>query len=286
MGEMKSFYRKSTPDLPLGVSYFAASYVDEKPQPLHRSRVLYILWLQAGQVNFYTAAGMEVLKPGDICIVPPTLLRAVHTVRLDTRYIIFSMLPELFSLPSSHFFSREFFQPMLRGTLRMPLRLSPGMPGYDQVLRPMLRLDVRREGTKTYSMELLTIAMELCNALYPLCDNTAQEEPGDQSVSARCVHYIYQHYRQPITLQDLAGHVHLHPNYLCQLFREQTGKTVIEQINWVRIHAAIQLLKSTRLPISQVAARCGYQNTNYFSRVFKQFTGRSPTDYRKHSQSK
>lgn len=286
MGEMKSFYRKSTPDLPLGVSYFAASYVDEKPQPLHRSRVLYILWMQSGQVHFYTAAGMEVLKPGDICVVPPTLLRAVHTVCLDTRYIIFSMQPELFSLPSSHFFSREFFQPMLRGTLRMPLRLSPGMPGYDQVLSPLRRLDIRREGTKTYSMELLTIAMELCNALYPLCDNTAQAETDDQSVSARCVHYINQYYRQQITLQELANHVHLHPNYLCQLFREQTGKTVFEQINWVRVHAAVQLLKSTRLPVNQIAARCGYQNTNYFSRVFKQFTGRCPTDYRKHSQTK
>ena len=286
MKEGKSFFHNATPELPLEVSYFASSYVDEKPQPLHRGRTLYILWVKSGQVHFHTAGGVEVLKPGDICVVPPTLLRSVHSVRLDTRYIIFSMLPELFALPSSHFFSREFFQPVLQGTIRLPSRLSPGMQGYDEVLWPLQRLDVRREGTKAYSMVLLTIAMELCNALYPLCDNTAEADNSNWSVSQRCVYYIEQHYQEQITLQVLAEYVHLHPNYLCQLFREQTGKTVFEQINWVRTHAATKLLKSTHLPVSQIAARCGYPNANYFARIFKQFTSRSPTAYRKHTQTK
>jgi uncharacterized FAD-dependent dehydrogenase len=54
MREMKSFYRKETPELPLAVYYFAASYVDEKPRPLHRGSSFYLLLMQAGQVHFYT----------------------------------------------------------------------------------------------------------------------------------------------------------------------------------------------------------------------------------------
>jgi AraC-like DNA-binding protein len=105
------------------------------------------------------------------------------------------------------------------------------------------------------------------------------------SVSERCVHYIDQYYQRRITLQELAEYVHLHPNYLCQLFREQTGKTVFEHINWVRVHDASKLLRSTQLPISQIAVQCGFQNTNYFSRIFKQFLGRSPSAYRKNNQA-
>lgn len=285
MGERKTFYREATPELPLVVYYFAASYVDEKPQPLHRGNSLYLLLMQAGQVHFYTAGGMEVLNPGDICIVSPNLLRAIHTVRLDTRYTMFVMKPELFAFPSSHFFCREFFQPAMQGTLGLPQLLRPGMPGYDAVLQPLQKLDVRKEGTKTYSMELLTIAMELCNALYPLCGNTNMADDSYSSVSERCLHYIDRYYQRRITLQELAEYVHLHPNYLCQLFREQTGKTVFEQINWVRVHDASKLLRSTELPVSQIAAQCGFQNTNYFSRTFKQFLGRSPTAYRKNSRT-
>ena len=285
MREMKSFYRKETPELPLAVYYFAASYVDEKPRPLHRGSSFYLLLMQAGQVHFYTVGGMEVLGPGDICVVPPNMLRAIHTVDLNTRYIIFTMKPELFAFPSSHFFCREFFRPVLQGTLGLPRLLRPGMLGYDGVLQPLQKLDVRKEGTKTYSMELLTIAMEICNGLYSLCGNMNVADDSPWSVSERCLHYIDRHYQRRITLQELAEYVHLHPNYLCQLFREQTGKTVFEQINWVRVHDASKLLRSTQLPVSQIAAQCGFQNTNYFSRIFKQFLGRSPTAYRKNSRT-
>lgn len=285
MQKMKTFYRQATPELPLAVYYFSASYVDEKPQPLHRNKGLLLLLMQEGEVNYYTSGGLQTLRSGDICIVAPSTLHAIHTVNIQTRYTLIAIHPELFSFPSSHYFSRVFLQPMQSGTLGLPQLLRPGMEGYEAVLTPLRQLDIRKEGTAGYAMELLTIAMAICNALYPLCRQSSESDRPVRSVSEQCLTYIDRNYAQRITLADIAAYVHLHPNYLCALFREQTGKTVFEQINWVRIHAASKLLRSTRLSISQIAAQCGFQNTNYFSRTFRQYLKASPTQYRKNSQA-
>lgn len=284
MQKMKSFYRQATPELPLSVYYFSATHVDEKPRPLHRSKELMLLLMHAGEVHFYTTGGVEVLHNGDICIVTPSTLHAIHTVSVQTRYTIFAIQPELFPFPSSHYFSQSFFLPMQSGMLQIPQLLRSGMEGYESILMPMLRLDIRKEGTENYAMELLSIAMELCSALSCLCKNKPEAFAPASSVIEQCLQYIDNNYTHRITLQDIARHVHLHPNYLCTLFRQQTGKSIFEQINWVRTHAASKLLRSTQLPMGQIAAKSGFQNTNYFSRTFRQYIGTSPTQYRKKSQ--
>ena len=286
MKETKSFFRQKTPDLPLSVHYFSASCVDEKPRPLYRAGVLTILLMHAGNLHFHTASGMEDLTAGDMLAVPPMMLRSYHTVSLQTRYTILHISPDLFPFPETHFFGREFVLPLFRGDLWLRPLLRPGDPGYREICGAMKRLDLQKEGTKGYSMELFSVAMEICCALYPLCSRAQDAEDREWSVSEQCMNYIGKNYEQRLTLEELAAYVHLHPNYLCHLFREQTGTTVFEHINWVRVHAAAKLLRSTRLPVGQIATRSGYQNTNYFSRIFKQFIGRTPTAYRKFNQTK
>lgn len=288
MKASKVFYRKATAECPIAVYYFAPTHIDRKPQPLHRSNAFMILLMHAGEVEFYTAGGMVMLTAGEICLVPPRMLHAFRTASLQTGYTLFSLNPELFSLPASHFFSREFWQPLQSGKLRLPQVLHPGEEPHGALLAQMQRLDVEKEGSAAYTMELMSIAMNLCSDLFPYCscENSPEMAHSDgQSVSDRCMQYIQAHYRQRITLEDIAHHVHLHPNYLCALFREQTGKTVFEHLNWKRVHEASKLLRSTDLPITQIAARCGFQNANFFARKFKEYLGNTPTAYRKKSRT-
>lgn len=284
MAKANTFFRKKTADFPLAVYYFSPTHIDEKPRPLHRSQSLILMWMEEGQVEFFTTAGMTVVTAGDICIVPPGSLHAFHTVTLDTRYLFLSIHPGLFAFPSSHFFTREFMQPLENGTLKMPSLLRPGEEGYSRILCQMQRLDPQKEGSNAYTMELLGIATDICAALYPLCRRGPELHAG-QSAGEQCLHYLQSHFHQKITLEELAEHVHLHPNYLCSLFREQTGKTIFDQLNWERIHEASKLLRSTDLPISQIAIRCGFQDPNFFARKFRQYLGSSPTAYRKKNRS-
>lgn len=93
--------------------------------------------------------------------------------------------------------------------------------------------------------------------------------------------YLLTHYDARISLDDLAARFYISKSYLCRIFREVTGVTLIEYQNMARIKAAQKLLKETRLPVTEIAARVGFESITYFERVFKKFTGENPLRYRK-----
>lgn len=285
----KIFYRKATAECPVSIYYFTPTHIDPKPQPLHRSSTFMVLLMHAGQLEFYTTRGMLALTAGDICLVPPRMLHSFRSVSLQTSYTLFCMSHDLFSLPASNCFSREFWQPLQNSQLQLPQKLQSADGPYEALVAQMQRLDVEKEGTTAYTMEIISIAMNICTSLYPYCSREVAPKavrPDGQSVSDKCIQYIKVHYDQRITLEDIAHHVHLHPNYVCAVVKEQTGKTVFELLNWRRVHAASKLLRGTDLPIAQIAAQCGFQNHTFFSRKFKEIVGCTPTACRKQSRTK
>lgn len=101
------------------------------------------------------------------------------------------------------------------------------------------------------------------------------------NVVARAIQYIDLHYREACTLQRVAVHVHVTPNYLSNLFKKETGTSFTSYINGLRVDKAKALLRGTKLKMTEIAEQTGFDNSSYFTAVFKQLTGMSPSDYRK-----
>lgn len=93
--------------------------------------------------------------------------------------------------------------------------------------------------------------------------------------------YIYNHYSEELSLQLVADKFYLNKNYFCQYFKKETNKNFIDYLTEVRIEKAKKLLKLENLPSSEVAEKVGFNNVNYFVRVFKKVTGVSITEYKK-----
>ena len=91
--------------------------------------------------------------------------------------------------------------------------------------------------------------------------------------------YIRDNYKSPITLQQLADHVHVNSSYLSRLFKKKTGETITDAIIKFRIEKAKELLLNTNLKTYEVAAEVGIDDPPYFSVIFKKYTGISPKDY-------
>ena len=92
--------------------------------------------------------------------------------------------------------------------------------------------------------------------------------------------YIDKNYSEKINLTGLSQVMHLNKSYLCRLFKEITGNGISEYINYVRIHKAVQMLKSDKT-ISEIAYECGFLSLAYFNRVFKKYKFYAPNEYRK-----
>lgn len=92
--------------------------------------------------------------------------------------------------------------------------------------------------------------------------------------------YISEHFNMPLTLEEVADHVHLHPSYFSTLFKSSTGSSFKEYLNMVRIEESKRLLANTDFSIIDIAVATGFEDQSYFSKVFKKYTGLTPKQYR------
>lgn len=92
--------------------------------------------------------------------------------------------------------------------------------------------------------------------------------------------YISDHFNTPLTLEEVAAHVHLHPSYFSTLFKNSTGSAFKEYLNMVQIEESKRLLANTDFSIIDIAVATGFEDQSYFSKVFKKYTGLTPKQYR------
>lgn len=93
--------------------------------------------------------------------------------------------------------------------------------------------------------------------------------------------YIHNHYNEKLTTAYLADKFYLSSSYFCHIFKDVVGKTVIEYINEYRIEKASVMLKNTEEAVSKIAEEVGFENHNYFDRIFLRLKGVPPTEYKK-----
>jgi YesN/AraC family two-component response regulator len=96
-----------------------------------------------------------------------------------------------------------------------------------------------------------------------------------------CMDQLRFHYAAPVSLKDLAKKCSVSPSYLSSRFKKETGMTITEYLQHIRIDHAIKLLNTENISIQQIADACGFQDSNYFIRIFKKYKGISPNQYRK-----
>ncbi|MCD9020702.1 response regulator transcription factor [Cohnella silvisoli] len=92
--------------------------------------------------------------------------------------------------------------------------------------------------------------------------------------------WIKDNFDQDITIKKIADQVFMNPTYFSEVFKIQTGETVLDYLTRQRMERAKELLGDQRLKLQDVCGRIGYQDVKYFSRLFKQWTGQTPSKYR------
>jgi len=93
--------------------------------------------------------------------------------------------------------------------------------------------------------------------------------------------YLDQHYHEDIALQDIASLVHMSEGHFCRQFKKQTGHNFLEFLTNLRMEKAKPLLVDLSLKIYEVSIKVGYQDSRYFSQIFRKVTGDTPTEFRK-----
>lgn len=100
------------------------------------------------------------------------------------------------------------------------------------------------------------------------------------SVIKTGIDYIYDHYKEDITLEDIANICSISPCYFSRVFKKELGVNFITYINKMRIDEAKKILINSNETINNISLKMGFDNCGYFIKVFKKIIGVTPKKYR------
>jgi YesN/AraC family two-component response regulator len=179
--------------------------------------------------------------------------------------------------------------------------MMPGMDGFDVLERmrqePLTRsipvvilsarqfslTDIKRlEAHATVvlqSKEILT-QEELIASLNRSLFGSDRLPPQTSALVKRAVAYLHQNFSRPLARWEIADGIGVSEDYLSRLFKREVGISPWEYLNRYRVYQAKEMLRQSMDSVSEIAGRVGFADSAYFSRVFRQITGVSPSAYR------
>lgn len=227
------------------------------------------------------------------------LLRAnaVHTTRLvgapEGEYFVLKINPSLLFQMFQGKDSTEFVIPFIqKSPLDRSHFSSDEIRGETKAILDAMIEELHCPDRLFFSVERSYAARLLVSLLRTLIEPRSPLREGgeisEKSVALihESVKYINENYAADITPADCAANIHLSYSYFAKLFRAVMGKTFKEYLTGVRLAKAHNVLLSTFIPITDVAAACGYSNLSYFISEYKKVYGKTPRDTRKTVKAK
>ena len=181
---------------------------------------------------------------------------------------VYDYSPVIISGYSEFNYAKEAMKYGASGYLLKPLKK-------EELQETLMRAIEEREIKKAY-LERKSSRKEL-NSISPLkkYNNLMVEDKIVRSMLA----YIEKNYESKITLQDVVQALNYSETFLNRKFKEAVGTTFIDYLNRYRVQRAIELMKDKKLPVQEVAWRCGIGDYKYFTTVFRKYVGCSPKEY-------
>lgn len=134
-----------------------------------------------------------------------------------------------------------------------------------------------KEGAKIYT---LLILLDLFRH-YISEDDNQHKDSNKITITKKILKYLKSNYNRQITITDVETHCGYTKYYLSRIFKEIRGKTIMAQLNDIRIDEAKRHLINSQLDINTISTLCGFDNQSYFGKVFKKKVGCSPIEFRK-----
>lgn len=134
-------------------------------------------------------------------------------------------------------------------------------------------------------MELLRCLLTQVLVLAVRACETAEQARTPHAATTAVIEYLTANYAAPLSLKELSGMVSYTPQYLSTLFHKDTGMSIQEFLQRLRIEQACQLLTQAELKLSNIAQTVGYADAKHFSRVFRRYKGISPKEFRRKTQN-
>lgn len=287
---MNAAYRESaehgTTFLPLQVYHFKEEY-DPFFVSHHWHEEIEILFFEKGDFLFERDMVPEKIKEGAIVFVGRSVLHQIAGNALPSLHhaVIFDL--DMLKFDRYDMAQASVIAPLSNGECLLPGCICPGESGYKEILaalRMILSSWERKNAGWYLSVKAQLLLILAILEEYGLLIHTGRMASVEDSYQMReikkVLKYMEEHYKERITLADLAGEAGMNEQYFCRFFRKMTGKTPITYLNDYRVGHAGEALLQSDARIVEICYENGFENVSYFIRKFKEGKGMTPKEYR------
>lgn len=246
--------------------YFAPVCSDNDYSPLHWHSHLEILFLLDGYMTVFINDKKYTLKKDDMLVVSP---RELHSTKAfgKVRYILLQIPYDYLSRSISHVSLIQF-------QAYFP---SITMISTQRKLRDCLfaLLDAYEKKEDGYQLYFSSVVYEFLYILYKnhsakMTRQAKEKENRSFEKIEETIQYVKANYKREISLAEVAGLLHVSPEYFCRLFKKHTGQTFLEYLNAVRLIHFYHDLLQTDYSITDLLERNGITNYKVFIRTFRE----------------
>lgn len=265
--------------------YSAPEAQDSDLVPYHWHPEMEIITVLQGQVRVMIADKQYVGQEGDVFFVSAGQL---HEIRggVENLFRAFVFPMDFLQFRRADIAQNELLAPLEEGLLRFPAYVS-GETEVGQALFEELKKMIRTCANQSFGHQLLVKSsllymIGLLASAHMLVQRPMR--PGEEyrvQMLREIIEYLAEHCTEKLRLNDVAARFGLSPQYFCSFFKENSGRTLVQHINFLRIERASRLLRETEEPILEISLNVGFENVSYFIKRFREVYSCTPTEYRR-----
>lgn len=256
--------------------------------PMHWHSEFELIYILQGRGEFICGGEKTEAGEGEIFLVPPNMLHAAYPVReqkLHYNALVFS--PVMLGAGSNDRCTGECIRPLINGELGLQLYIGQTAENYGE-LKTVTEQIFHCVQEDSPRMDLL-LKSELLRFIWLLEEGgeivfQSRRKGAEHETLRPALEYMAQKFREDITVEELAGLVHLSESHFMKCFRRTVGISAMEHLSRLRINAACEALCESSDRIADIAFACGYSNLSNFNRQFLKKAGCSPKEYRRRNR--
>lgn len=280
------------PTYPFFISRLQMSQIAMHYIPWHWHDELEFLWVKNGTLIVGTTENSIYVHANEGIFINSRFLHTMHTsgskdcefysIRFDSRLLFPNS-----SAPMAH----HYLQPILFSKTQRYIHLTKAEPALIRILQLI------QEMIEIYYSEEPCSELMILSRLYEIWTKltlyTNEAQPAsvltapvitDYSRAVDVIHFIAEHYAEPITLEDIASAIHISKSECCRCFKRSTSFSPIEFLIQYRIMEAIRKMQTKEAEadsISELAVSVGFNSASYFNKQFKRYLNCTPLEYKK-----
>lgn len=273
------------PDIPIYIKNDDLSEYTDMKGLCHWHDDIELIYITKGEMNYHIN-GKTVLLKGQDCILINSRQLHYGSSRLNHNccFICIRFHPKV--LGGGEGIHERYILPFISCGEIEYLYYDTHSPHHDFIRKCVKDiLSLKEKPDNAYELEILSIIHILWRRIICQCQavitQKADPDHSDLSLQKKMVSYIYEHYRETLTLDEIAAVAGISRSKCCMIFKEYLQQSPIDFLNKYRLELSRYLLTHTRSGITDIALSCGFNHLSYFSKMFLREYGCTPTQYRK-----